>query len=81
MAPSVLFSELTLRARALLGQGAFVEEDDAVVFNPTWARTATALQHALFSLGTEEYLVSASERAVLRRGYDMAVPAVARTHA
>lgn len=72
-APSVLHSQLSRRARQMVGDDAFVTEDEEVCFNPTWATVAANLQHALFSVGVEDQLLKSIERAVLARVYEEAI--------
>jgi hypothetical protein len=74
-ATSVLHSELTIRARELDGQSAFVTDSEGQWFNPQWLRVATHLQHALFAIGVPEQLLSLSERIILAKAYRYAVPA------
>ena len=80
-APSVLHSELTKRAREIAGDAAFVVDDEEQYFSPPWLRAGTCLQHSLFALGVDEHLLSPSERAILRRGYEKAMSGAVRDDA
>lgn len=73
-ATSVLYAELSQRARAIAGDSAWVVDGDDVNFNPQWARAAACLQHALFAIGAAQHLASASERVALLRAYQRATP-------
>jgi hypothetical protein len=72
-AASVLHSELTKRARELVGEDAFIVDDEEQCFSPEWARIAACLQHAIFAVGVEESLLTPTERAVLWRTYEKAM--------
>ncbi|MFN9090343.1 MAG: hypothetical protein ACK5V0_02245 [Alphaproteobacteria bacterium] len=73
-APSVLHTQLTNLALHLVGDEAFVTDDEEQYFTPTWATVAANLQHGLFAAGVQDRLLSPAERAVLSRVCVHALP-------
>jgi hypothetical protein len=73
-APSILHSLLLQRAREIDGDGAFVEDDNVLSFNPEWERVAKCAQNALFSVGVDETFLSPHEREVLGRAFRRKTP-------